>query len=176
MADQTQEMRGAEALIQGAGRDQIHLVVTEIITKKESAAKMLARFVIMSMTKTEMVEIEIETDRGLGMVIGMNVTVKIGIEIVMIVTMIKRNTIEKEITGDHVTEVTETMIKIGIVTDMREIGTGITTTRSEQDIVENGVGREMILRITTVMKLYTYSLSFLHVVSIYFKIIFFLYV
>lgn len=173
MADQTQEMRGAEALIQGAGRDQIHLVVTEIITKKESTAKMLARFVIMSMTKTEMVEIEIETDTGLGMVIGMNVMVKIGIEIVMIVTMIKKNMIEKEIIGDHVTEVTETTIKIGIVTDMREIETGIMTTRSEQDIVENGV-REAILRITTLMKLYTRSLSFLHVVSIYIKIIFFL--
>ena len=171
MAGQTQERRDAEVLIQDVGRDRIHLVVTEIITKKEIVAEILPRFMIMSMTKTEMVEIEIEIDRDLVIVIGMNVMVKIGIEIVMIVTMIKKNMIEKEIIEDHVTE---TMIKIGIMTDMREIETGITTTRIEEDTVENGVGREANLRITTVMKLYTHSLSFLHVVYIYFKIIFFL--
>lgn len=57
----------------------------------------------------------------------------------------------------------ETMTEIEIVTGVTiEIVTGTTTIKKEQDIAESGVGRGTTLRIITVMKLYTYSLFFLH--------------
>lgn len=154
-------MTGEEVQIQGVEMDQIHLAVIEIITRKENVAEILLRFVKMSMIKKGMAEIETGTDTGHVIAIVMSVMVKIGTEIVMIVIMIKI-IIEKEIIEGHVTE---TMIKIGIVVeDMIEIGTGTTTTRIEQDIVENGAGRRVTQRIITVMKLYTHFLSFLHVI------------
>lgn len=154
-------MTGEEVQIQGVEMDQIHLAVIEIITRKENVAEILLRFVKMSMIKKGMAEIETGTDTGHVTAIVMSVMVKIGTEIVMIVIMIKI-IIEKEIIEGHVTE---TMIKIGIVVeDMIEIGTGTTTTRIAQDIVENGAGRRTTQRIITVMKLYTHFLSFLHVI------------
>ena len=141
---------------------QIRLDETETTTRNGNAAEMLPRVGIMIMTKIEMAEIEIETDLGLVMVIDMTVMAKIGIETVTIVVMIKI-LIEKEIIAGHVIG---TMIKIEteIVTeDTREIVTGTMITRIEQEIVKNGVGTETSQRIITVMKLYTYSLSFLHV-------------
>ena len=160
MAGQTLGMRGTEVQNQGVAMGQIHLDETETTTRNGNAAETLPRVGIMIMTKIEMAEIE--TDLGLVMVIDMNVMAKIGIGTVMIVVMIKI-LIEKEIIADHVIG---TMIKIGteIVTeDTREIVTGTMTTRIEQEIVKNGVGTETSQRIITVMKLYTYSLSFLHV-------------
>lgn len=162
MAGQILGMRGTEVQNQGVVMGQIRLDETETTTRKGNAAEMLPRVGIMIMTKIEMAEIEIETDLGLVMVIDMNVMAKIGIETVMIVVMIKI-LIEKEIIAGHVIG---TMIKIEteIVTeDMREIVTGTMITRIEQEIVKNGVGTETSQRIITVMKLYTYSLSFLHV-------------
>lgn len=162
MAGQILGMRGTEVQNQGVVMGQIRLDETETTTRKGNAAEMLPRVGIMIMTKIEMAEIEIETDLGLVMVIDMNVMVKIGIETVMIVVMIKI-LIEKEIIAGHVIG---TMIKIEteIVTeDMREIVTGTMITRIVQEIVKNGVGTETSQRIITVMKLYTYSLSFLHV-------------
>lgn len=162
MADQILGMRGTEVQNQGVVMGQIRLDETETTTRKGNAAEMLPRVGIMIMTKIEMAEIEIETDLGLVMVIDMNVMAKIGIETVMIVVMIKI-LIEKEIIAGHVIG---TMIKIEteIVTeDTREIVTGTMITRIEQEIVKNGVGTETSQRIITVMKLYTYSLSFLHV-------------
>jgi len=161
MVGQIREMTGEEVQIQGVEMDQIHLAVIEIITRKENVAEILLRFVKMSMIKKGMAEIETGTDTGHVIAIVMSVMVKIGTEIVMIVIMIKI-IIEKEIIEGHVTE---TMIKIGIVVeDMIEIGTGTTTTRIAQDIVENGAGRKATQRIITVMKLYTHFLSFLHVI------------
>lgn len=162
MAGQILGMRGTEVQNQGVVMDQIHLDETETTTRNGNAAEMLPRVGIMIMTKIEMAEIEIETDLGLVMVIDMNVMAKIGIETVTIVVMIKI-LIEKEIIAGHVIG---TMIKIEteIVTeDTREIVTGTMITRIEQEIVKNGVGTETSQRIITVMKLYTYSLSFLHV-------------
>lgn len=162
MAGQILGMRGTEVQNQGVVMGQIRLDETETTTRKGNAAEMLPRVGIMIMTKIEMAEIEIETDLGLVMVIDMNVMAKIGIETVMIVVMIKI-LIEKEIIAGHVIG---TMIKIEteIVTeDTREIVTGTMITRIEQEIVKNGVGTETSQRIITVMKLYTYSLSFLHV-------------
>lgn len=162
MAGQILGMRGTEVQNQGVVMGQIRLDETETTTRNGNAAEMLPRVGIMIMTKIEMAEIEIETDLGLVMVIDMNVMVKIGIETVTIVVMIKI-LIEKEIIAGHVIG---TMIKIEteIVTeDTREIVTGTMITRIEQEIVKNGVGTETSQRIITVMKLYTYSLSFLHV-------------
>lgn len=162
MAGQILGMRGTEVQNQGVVMGQIRLDETETTTRNGNAAEMLPRVGIMIMTKIEMAEIEIETDLGLVMVIDMNVMAKIGIETVMIVVMIKI-LIEKEIIAGHVIG---TMIKIEteIVTeDMREIVTGTMITRIVQEIVKNGVGTETSQRIITVMKLYTYSLSFLHV-------------
>lgn len=162
MAGQILGMRGTEVQNQGVVMGQIHLDETETTTRKGNAAEMLPRVGIMIMTKIEMAEIEIETDLGLVMVIDMNVMAKIGIETVTIVVMIKI-LIEKEIIAGHVIG---TMIKIEteIVTeDTKEIVTGTMITRIEQEIVKNGVGTETSQRIITVMKLYTYSLSFLHV-------------
>lgn len=162
MAGQILGMRGTEVQNQGVVMGQIRLDETETTTRKGNAAEMLPRVGIMIMTKIEMAEIEIETDLGLVMVIDMNVMAKIGIETVTIVVMIKI-LIEKEIIAGHVIG---TMIKIEteIVTeDTREIVTGTMITRIEQEIVKNGVGTETSQRIITVMKLYTYSLSFLHV-------------
>lgn len=164
MAGQILGMRGTEVQNQGVVMGQIRLDETETTTRNGNAAEMLPRVGIMIMTKIEMaeIEIEIETDLGLVMVIDMNVMAKIGIETVMIVVMIKI-LIEKEIIAGHVIG---TMIKIEteIVTeDTREIVTGTMITRIEQEIVKNGVGTETSQRIITVMKLYTYSLSFLHV-------------
>lgn len=162
MAGQILGMRGTEVQNQGVVMGQIRLDETETTTRNGNAAEMLPRVGIMIMTKIEMAEIEIETDLGLVMVIDMNVMAKIGIETVTIVVMIKI-LIEKEIIAGHVIG---TMIKIEteIVTeDTREIVTGTMITRIEQEIVKNGVGTETSQRIITVMKLYTYSLSFLHV-------------
>lgn len=159
MAGQILGMRGTEVQNQGVVMGQIRLDETETTTRNGNAAEMLPRVGIMIMTKIEMAEIEIETDLGLVMVIDMTVMAKIGIETVTIVVMIKI-LIEKEIIAGHVIG---TMIKIEteIVTeDTREIVTGTMITRIEQEIVKNGVGTEMSQRIITVMKLYTYSLSF----------------
>ena len=57
----------------------------------------------------------------------------------------------------------ETMTEIEIMTGVTiEIVTGTTTIKNGQDIAESGVGRGATLRTITVMKLYTYSLFFLH--------------
>lgn len=57
----------------------------------------------------------------------------------------------------------ETTTEIEIVTGVTtEIVTGTTTIKTGQDIAESGVDRGATLRTITMMKLYTYSLFFLH--------------
>ena len=57
----------------------------------------------------------------------------------------------------------ETMTEIEIVTGvMIEIATGTTIIKTRQDTAESGVGRGATQTTITVMKLYTYSLFFLH--------------
>lgn len=159
-----QERTGGEVQTQGTGLDQIHLVVTEIITRKGSVAKNQQKVEIMVMIRPVTAEIETEIGTGLVIVIVMNAMDRIDTEIVMMMITIK-NITETGIIKGHVTE-TETMIRLEIATeDMTGIMTGTTATRKEQDTAEIGVGREGIQKIITVMKLYTLSLSFMHDIS-----------
>lgn len=159
-----QERTGGEVQTQGTGLDQIHLVVTEIITRKGSVAKNQQKVEIMVMIRPVTAEIETEIGTGLVIVIVMNAMDRIDTEIVMMMITIK-NITETGIIKGHVRE-TETMIRLEIATeDMTGIVTGTTATRKEQDTAEIGVGREGIQKIITVMKLYTLSLSFMHDIS-----------
>lgn len=155
IVDQT-KMNVAGVRIQDAVMQLILLVVTEIITKK-GVVKLIA-------IKTEVVEIVTEIDTGpmtgIAMIVTAEIT-KIVIGTVMIVIG-KIGILTIMVIKIMEDPVTETMKEIGIVIAiaieaMIEIVTGITTTKTEQDIpAESGIERGAMA--TIVMKLYTHSL------------------